>query len=148
MLQFLYVIIIFVFKALIGGFYMSNVDKIISLVVVLVVFLFGWKYYTDNYQSHTAYAIVPKTVPEKVKTVSDSGKKFPNSYSYEYNFNFVLENGKTREIKFDLIGKDPKPFTPDAVVKADISKKFVIKGPSSVNEENVPKKVKNVLNIN
>lgn len=127
---------------------MSNVGKVISVVIAVVVIFFGWKYYADNYQAHTAYAIVPEKVPAKVKTVDDDGTKVPNSYSYKYNFKFVLTNGETRNIKFELLGSDPKPFVPGSLIKADVSSKRVIKGPNGVNKKDVPEKVRTILGVN
>lgn len=126
---------------------MRHLGKIVLAVMVLVAVSFGWKYYADNYQSRTAYAVVPKSVPEKLETVGSNGKKIANSYSYKYNFNFVLENGKKKTIEFELIGENPKPFVPGTLVKADVANKRVIKGPNSISKEDVPEKVRNNLNI-
>ncbi|WP_054670324.1 DUF1093 domain-containing protein [Lentilactobacillus senioris] len=123
--------------------------KIIWLIVgvaVVVLAYFGWNYYQETYQGHTAYAVVSSKVPTREKTVDDNGKTISNSYSYVYHFKFVRTDGKVQNMEYELMGSDPKPFTPNSYVKAKISQKRVINGPNEVKADQVPSDVKAKLN--
>lgn len=120
----------------------------VGLVVVLLAYL-GWNYYAETYQAHEAYAVVSSKVPTKKKTVDDSGKAIANSYSYVYNFRFVRTDGKVQHLQYELMGSNPKPFTPNSYVKAQISEKRVIEGPNQVSADRtdqIPSNVKAKLN--
>ncbi|MCE5961215.1 YxeA family protein [Pediococcus pentosaceus] len=127
---------------------MKKIIWFIVAIVIIVAALAGWKAYSESYQGRTAYTVVPEKVPAKVATVDDSGKKVTDSYSYKYKFNFVLKNGQKKSMKYELIGTDPKPFTPGQLIKAEISKKRIIEGPNSVNRKDIPQKVRTELGIN
>ncbi|WP_172188002.1 DUF1093 domain-containing protein [Lentilactobacillus kribbianus] len=123
--------------------------KIISLIALLILAVggyFGWQYYTQTYQGHPAYAVIPNQVPKREATVDDNGKKVADSYSYSYKLHFVRTDGKTETLPYEVMGSDPKPFTPNATVKAEISDKRVVKGPNYVSKDKVPDAVKDKLN--
>lgn len=124
--------------------------KKILLVLLLGMTAFigfkGYVYYNDTYKATMAYAIVPNEVPEKKEAVDDSGNKITDSdgsmnYTYDYNFNFVKENGESQVQGFGLTSSTPVPYEPGSYVKAEISKKRVVKGPYSVVENDIPKKI-------
>lgn len=122
-----------------------TMKKLVWLIVgvaVVVLAYFGWNYYSSTYQGHTAYAVVSSQVPQKKQTVSDSGKKIKDSYSYVYHFKFVRTDGKTQNMTYELSGSDPKPFTPKSYVKAEISDKRVTNGPNEVSADKVPSDIK------
>lgn len=126
---------------------MRDAGRVLAILVAAVVIIFGWKYYQDNYQAETAYAVVPNEVPAKKQATDDSGKKISGVHTYDYKFEFVLKNGEKRTLDYELTGEKVKPFTPNAVVKAEISKKRVIKGPNEISKDKVPNKVRKILNI-
>lgn len=125
-----------------GGLFMRKIVWLIVGVAIVVLAYFGWNYYQETYQGHTAYAVVSNRVPKREKTVSDSGKTIDNSYSYVYHFKFVRTDGKVQKMDYELTGSDPKPFTPNSYVKADISEKRVINGPNQVSADKVPSDIK------
>ena len=120
---------------------MRKILRIILLLVLLTGGYFGYKYYDDTYRTEVAYALVPLKVPEKTETRDSSGKVVDNTFSYEYNFMFVKENGEKQEMSYDVSGSNPIPFEPGSYVKADISKKRVVHGPNGVKKTKIPKTV-------
>ncbi|MEE6674684.1 hypothetical protein PS403_06745 [Pediococcus acidilactici] len=44
---------------------MRDAGRVLAILVAAVVIIFGWKYYQENYQAETAYAVVPSEVPAK-----------------------------------------------------------------------------------
>ncbi|AOW73957.1 YxeA family protein [Pediococcus acidilactici] len=126
---------------------MRDAGRILAILVAAVVIIFGWKYYEDTYQAKTAYAVVPAEVPVKKQATDDDGKAITGEHAYDYKFKFVLKNGEKRTLDYELSGEKVKPFTPNAVIKAEISKKRVIKGPNEISKDKVPNKVRKILNI-
>lgn len=126
---------------------MRDAGRVLAILVAAVVIIFGWKYYQDNYQAETAYAVVPSEVPAKKQATDDNGKKISGVHAYDYKFEFVLKNGEKRTLDYELTGEKVKPFTPNATVKADISKKRVVKGPNEVSKDKVPSNVQKILKI-
>lgn len=55
---------------------MRDAGRVLAILVAAVVIIFGWKYYQDNYQAETAYAVVPNEVPAKKQATDDSGRKY------------------------------------------------------------------------
>lgn len=124
---------------------MKKVFSIIAILILAIGGYLGWQYYVETYQAHPAYAVVPNQVPKREPSVDDSGKKIDNSYSYSYKLKFVRTDGKKQTLPYEVMGSDPKPLTPNATVKADISQKRVIKGPNYVSKDKVPDAVKDKL---
>lgn len=129
---------------------MKKIISVLLLVGVAFIGFKGYEYYNDTYKATMAYAIVPDEIPEKKEAVDDAGKKITNSdgsmnYTYDYNFNFVKENGESQVQGFGLTGSDPVPYEPGSYVRAEISNKRVVKGPYSVAESDVPKEILNKL---
>lgn len=125
---------------------MKKIIGVIFLIALGVAGYFGYNYYNDTYNGQTAYARIPETVPEKTQTKSDSGEIIKGWSSYKYTLTFVKENGEKQTMGYDLSGENPTPYQPNAIVKADISKKRIIKGPNAVSESEVPDKVMKELN--
>ena len=61
-------------------------------------------------------------------------------YTY-YTFEFVKKNGEKELMTYDLSGENVKPFAPNTLVKAEISKTRVISGPNEVPQSEVPAKI-------
>ncbi|EPI38521.1 hypothetical protein D348_00128 [Enterococcus faecalis SLO2C-1] len=80
-------------------------------------------------------------------TEDDNGSTISDSYSYNYMVTFVKENDDRQKIKFDILVKDPKPSTPRAYIKAEVSKKRV-SASNQVTENKVPNNVKVEIKIN
>ena len=126
----------------------KNKGIIIATLVVVVTVLFSWKYYVDNYQEKTAYAVVPTEVPDKTQVKDIHGKKVVGAFEYKYKFKFVLENGDKKNFEYSLsANNDNKPFTPKSIVKAKVAEKRISEGPNEVDTKDVPKKVLKKLNI-
>ena len=115
--------------------------KILGLIALCILGYFGFDYYNQTYNTATAYAQVPATIPVKAETLDMDGKKVSNSYSYKYTVTFVKENGDKKKMDFELSGENPKPFEPGTFIKAEISKERV-NSPTQVLESEVPSKVK------
>lgn len=113
----------------------------LGVLILAVGGYFGYTYYTTTYQEITAYAITPNKVPEKTQTYSDSGEKIDGSFTYKYTFEFVKKNGEKELMTYDLSGENVKPFAPNTLVKAEISKTRVISGPNEVPQSEVPAKI-------
>ncbi len=113
----------------------------LGVLILAVGGYFGYTYYTTTYQGITAYAITPNKVPEKTQTYSDSGEKIDDSFTYKYTFEFVKKNGEKELMTYDLSGENVKPFAPNTLVKAEISKTRVISGPNEVPQSEVPAKI-------
>lgn len=121
--------------------------KIVLLLLTLL--LIGWiayksplySYYTDTYRGYTAYAIVPKDVPQRTETTDMSGKIIPDSYTYQYQFNFVLEDGTFQTMHYELSGESVTPIEPKSYIVAKISRKRVIEGPNKINQKDIPNDV-------
>lgn len=115
------------------------------LIILVAGSFIGYKYYSETYQSNTAYALVPETVPEKKPTLDASGKIQPGLYSYKYTLTFVKENGKTQTMGFDVTGKAPTPLSPNSFITAKISKKRITSGPKEISEAELPENVLKAL---
>lgn len=125
---------------------MKKAIGIILLAAILAVGgFYGMKYYNETYKESPAYALVPNQVPKKEQSRDANDKIVPNSITYDYNFDFVKEDGTHQTMHFALEGADVKPFTPGAYIKADISQKRVTKGPNEINKTDVPKNVQDKL---
>lgn len=127
---------------------MRKIKKIVILVGLLIIGIvsyYGYKYYESTYKTITAYAVVPANVPEKEKTKSNDGKEVKGIYSYKYTLTFVNEDGEHKKMEFESSGETPTPLEPNSYVKAEISKKRVVKGPNKVAENKIPKNVKKEL---
>ncbi|MDM3980276.1 DUF1093 domain-containing protein [Enterococcus faecalis] len=106
-----------------------------------------FNYYNDTYKTSTTYAVVSPENPAKMATEDDNGSTISDSYSYNYMVTFVKENDDRQKIKFDILVKDPKPSTPRAYIKAEVSKKRV-SASNQVTENKVPNNVKVEIKIN
>ena len=100
---------------------------------------------TPTKQKRRTRWFLPK-FPLKQAT-DDDGKAITGEHAYDYKFKFVLKNGEKRTLDYELSGEKVKPFTPNAVIKAEISKKRAIKGPNEISKDKVPNKVRKILNI-
>lgn len=120
---------------------MKKIIGLITLVLLAFLGFQGYSYWNSTYNGKVAYALVPDKVPQKKVTVDDSGVVQEGLFSYNYNFDFVKEDGSHETMSFELTGENPTPFAPDTVVEAKVSEKRVVEGPNTVSEKNVPKKV-------
>ena len=122
--------------------------KIIVLIFVVLLGVLGYRafgYYNDTYRATVAYAQVPPEVPVLEQTVDDSGREIQGYHSYEYAFDFVLENGEKQTMHFELSAENPQPFKPNSYVKAEISKKRVVNGPNAIAFEQIPQQIQEQL---
>ncbi|MFG5531528.1 DUF1093 domain-containing protein [Enterococcus faecalis] len=124
------------------------------MLLLLEIFILGivevyldFNYYNDTYKTSTTYAVVSPENPAKMATEDDNGSTISDSYSYNYMVTFVKENDDRQKIKFDILVKDPKPSTPRAYIKAEVSKKRV-SASNQVTENKVPNNVKVEIKIN
>ncbi|WP_125768699.1 YxeA family protein [Lapidilactobacillus wuchangensis] len=117
---------------------------LLTLVLAVGVFIGGQRYYRQTYQGEPAYAIITE-VPAKQPTKSDDGQVQAGLYSYVYDLDWVLTNGNHRKVSYELSSENPRPFAVGKYVKAEISEKRVIKGPSQVDDTQVPTAVKQAL---
>lgn len=124
---------------------MKKIITIILLALILVGGYMGFNYWNDTYNGKTAYALVPETVPEKEQTKDMDGKVQQGLYSYNYELKFVKENGDIQTMEYSVSGENPEPLTPNAYIKAEISKNRVISGPNTISENDVPDNAKKVL---
>ncbi|QQC72642.1 YxeA family protein [Lactococcus garvieae] len=107
--------------------------KIFGLIILGLVILgsvFGYKYYQDTYVGVVAYAKIPNEVPKKTY--------FKHGYSYDYNLNFVKENGTAQKTDFGV--NNGNPLTPNTYLKVKISKKRVL-DMSNVPESSIPNNI-------
>ena len=125
---------------------MRKIRWIVLLIVLGVGGFFGYRYFSQTYLSHTAYALVPTKVPEKTRAVDANGEYIKGIYAYDYEFEFVDENGKIQKMAYELSGENPQPLIPNVYVKAEISKTRVTEGPNDVYKKDIPTKVLKVLN--
>lgn len=123
--------------------------KVIGLVFLALLAFGGFKgyqYYQDTYVGEMAYAHVPNEVPTKVKHKSES-RIGDNSlwYSYDYDLTFVKEDGSTEKRDIQISNDNAEPLSPNSYVKVKMSKKRIIEGPNTIDQKNLPEKVKNKL---
>ncbi|WP_225047903.1 DUF1093 domain-containing protein [Lacticaseibacillus kribbianus] len=118
---------------------MKKVLAIIGLVIVLAGGWFGYKYYASTYAGATGYTKVT-TTPKRHQTTDSSGKTISGYYSYDYSFTWALKDGTTKTVDFELSSKNPQPYVVGKYLKAEISDKRVIKGPSYVDVKDIPAK--------
>ena len=122
---------------------------ILGIVVFLIGFLIfknGNDYYQNRYTGEIAYAKVPNKIPVKEKAKDSKNKVVEGIYTYKYNFRFVTKNGKVINMEHYLSGEDVKPLTPGSIVKAEVGKQLIVKGPNEVNKSDVPKNIVDKLN--
>jgi uncharacterized protein YxeA len=124
---------------------MKKILGVLGIVALAAITFFGFRYYMETYQGETAYAVVPKEVPQKTVTKDMSGKEVSGSYSYYYTFIFVKSNGQTQKMDYEISGEQPTPLEPGSYVVAKISKKRVTEGPNPIEVSKIPKKAKQVL---
>ncbi len=125
---------------------MKKLSLIILIVVVGFIGFKGYVYYNNTYRATTAYAIVPKRIPEKTEAVDMSGDKIKENdgsptYSYDYSFDFIKANGKKQTQGYTMSSAKPTPYTPGTFIRAEISNKRVVKGPYVVDENKIPKDI-------
>ncbi|WP_262315328.1 YxeA family protein [Lacticaseibacillus parakribbianus] len=123
---------------------MKKILAVIGLVIVFAGGWFGYKYYASTYAGATGYTKVT-TTPARHKTTDDSGKTIAGYYSYDYSFTWALKDGTTKTVNFELSSKNPQPYVEGKYLKAEISDKRVIKGPSYVDESAIPQKALDAL---
>jgi Protein of unknown function (DUF1093). len=124
---------------------MKQIFSVLFIIVVSVMGYFGYNYYQETYHATVAYAQVPAEVPALEQTVDDAGDPIKNYHSYNYMFDFVLENGDHQQMHYEVSDENPEPLKPGSYVKAEISKKRVVKGPNSVDFNQMPQNVQNQL---
>lgn len=118
--------------------------KIILVVALVLIVIFGYKgyeYYSTTYKGEVAYAKVPEEVPTAVDTKDDTGEIIAGSKSYQYDFDFVKEDGSIQKMDYELSGDNVTPFKPGSYVKVSLSKKRVVSGPNDVSKSDIPKTV-------
>lgn len=123
-------------KKIIGG--------IVALALAAVMIGFGTKYYHDTYQGQAAYMIVTET-PKKVATKDNNGQVQAGLYSYNYHCDWVLADGTHRSMTYEVSGEAPQPLQVGKYVKAQISQKRVVSGPSYVTLDTIPNKAQQAL---
>lgn len=120
--------------------------KVILLIVALAAIIFVtfksplYTYYKDTYKGSTAYSVVPKEVPIKEQTKDQNGAIVPDSYSYNYTFTFIKEDGSKQVLPYELAGENVTPFEPGKLITAEISKNRILTGPNSVKKNKIPEK--------
>ncbi|MCM0583410.1 DUF1093 domain-containing protein [Weissella diestrammenae] len=117
----------------------------VVIIIVSVLGIFGYHYYSETYAATTAYARIGQTIPQKKVAKDDSGKEITGIYVYEYQMKYVTKNGEKRTVQTDVMGTDPKPFQPGKIIQAEVSQKRVVKGPSYINESKVDQKILNQI---
>ncbi|MBI0605125.1 DUF1093 domain-containing protein [Enterococcus faecalis] len=125
-------------------------EKLLGLIGIFILGIGGYlvfNYYNDTYKTSAAYAVTSSEIPVKVPTKDIDGKEVADSYSYKYTVIFVKENGDKQKMKFEIEGKDPKPFEPGSYIKAEVSKKRV-NSPTQITENEVPNNLKEEINKN
>lgn len=120
---------------------MKKILALLLLAILAVGSYLGYQYYTQTYAGTVAYARIPKEVPAKEPSKLSNGEVERGYFEYNYQLTFVKENGETQEMAVTINDKDPQPFEPNSLVKAEISQKRVIKGPNQVAENQVPQTV-------
>ncbi|MFT8411752.1 MAG: DUF1093 domain-containing protein [Schleiferilactobacillus perolens] len=126
--------------------------KILGVILVILIGVGGfysYQYWNKTYNAKTAYAIAP-AVPKKTETVDMDGKKVVEDgqqlYSYDYNIQFVREDGSKVTIPVEISNKDPKPLTPGTYLKAKVSQTRATEGPNPVSSASaVPANVCRIL---
>lgn len=116
----------------------------IGFVLLALVFFGtykGYSYWDSTYNGKTNYAIVPTGTKEKSKT--DSGDNYivngKQVYYYDYEFTWADATGKIKHVGWDSPeSTNPKPLTTGSYIKASVSDKRIIKGPSTISEADVP----------
>lgn len=128
---------------------MKKISLIITGLLAVALFIgLGIQvaqYYDNTYAATRSYTKVPLEVPKREKTKDYNGKIVTGSYSYQYHFKFVNGDGEERSIAFELSGDNVEPFKPGEFLEADISKTRVVKGPSSIEKDKIPKTVVKVI---
>lgn len=94
-----------------------------------------------TYKGDIAYAKVPEVVPTEQETKDDTGKVITGSKTYQYDFDFVKEDGTIQKMDYELSGDNVIPLKPGSYIKASISQKRVISGPNDVSKSDIPKNV-------
>lgn len=107
-------------------------------MVASLLSLTGCSYYKDTYVGETYYAVVPQEVPQKEETKDNQGKVVPNTYTYSYDLTWADAKGNTLKFEAEVSGENPEPLTPGRFIRAEISKKRIVKGPNYVNKEEIP----------
>lgn len=119
---------------------MKKIIGLLFLALLAVGGIFGYRYYNETYKSHTAYAVVPTEVPEKIQTVDKNDDEVAGYSSYEYDFKFVDAEGNERQMNYELSGENPTPLEPGSYVTAEISKKRITEGPNHIEKSEIPEK--------
>ena len=120
---------------------MKKIIGLIAVVALLVAGFFGFQYWNSTYNGVEAYAKVPQATKQESKNNDGSpykvnGKQY---YFYDYEFTWVTKDGQTRKVGFESAeSADPKPLAPGSYVKAQVSQKRVVKGPSSAEKQAIP----------
>jgi len=121
---------------------MKKIFGLVTLVIIVIGGYFGYQYYHDTYVGEIAYAKVPVQVPERKEHKSKSGIGDTSDwYSYDYAVTFVKENGTIQEDTFQLSEDNQQPLRPNSYIKAKLSKKRILEGPTTVDQSEIPKKV-------
>lgn len=129
---------------------MKKIFGFIFFILIIIGGYFGYLYYQHTYVGTIAYAKVSKKIPPKEKTKDNIGKIITDSdgtplYSYNYVLTFIDENGEKNVQKASVIDNNPQPLQPDSYVKALVSKKRIIKGPTPIRKEDIPQAIQKKL---
>jgi uncharacterized protein YxeA len=122
--------------------------KAIGWIIALVVLAFAgfkvYSYWNTTYNGTTAYAIVQDSTKKKSKTSKNKDYKVDGQqyYYYEYDFKWITKDGKELDVSWNgPEGANPDRLTAGTYIRAEVSQKRVIKGPSSINKDQVPSDV-------
>lgn len=117
-------------------------SSLFFIVIVLGIGgYFGYQYYSETYASKDAYATIPTTIPEKVKTFDQDGKLVNGISEYNYKLTFVKNDGSEEIRDISISGEQPTPLEPNTFIKVKMSKKRITEGPNAVDKSSIPKKV-------
>lgn len=126
--------------------------KAIGWLIALIVLGFAgfkaYSYWNTTYNGTTAYAVVQQATKKKSKTSKGEDYKVDGQqyYYYEYTQTWVTKDGKTLNVDWDgSESATPERLAPGTYIRAEVSQKRVIKGPVSINQEQVPSSVRSQL---
>ena len=117
---------------------MKKILLTLGVLIIAAGGYYGYKYYENTYKAVTAYAVTPEKVPEAHQTVDQSGNKIAGYTSYDYTFEFIKKNGEKEIMTYELSGEHVTPYTPNTLIKAEISNTRIVSGPNEIAQSEVP----------
>ncbi len=119
----------------------KTIGWLIAVVVLAFIGFKAYSYWNSTYNGVTSYGVIESATKKKSKTSKGEDYKVDGQqyYYYNYEIKWVTKDGKEMNVAWDSReGANPTLIPVGTYVRADVSEKRFIKGPSVISKNKIP----------